>query len=86
MTKAEKEKIQAELEADDRRRRRIRSIIISGIAILIFCLFIIRGDMFWTTIHSFIWGLFGICGIFIPIVIIYIASISLDVTKVFHHQ
>ncbi len=73
MTKAEKEKIQAELEADDRRRRRIRSIIISGIAILIFCLFIIRGDMFWTTIHSFIWGLFGICGIFIPIVIIYIA-------------
>ena len=70
ITKAEKERIKAEQEAAERRRRRIKSIIISGIAILIFCLFIIRGDMFWTTVHSFIWGIFGFCGILIPILMI----------------
>lgn len=73
ITKAEKERIKAEQEAAERRCRRIKSIIISGIAILIFCLFIIRGDMFWTTVHSFIWGIFGFCGILIPILMIYIA-------------
>lgn len=73
ITKAEKERIKAEQEVAERRRRRIKSIIISGIAILIFCLFIIRGDMFWTTVHSFIWGIFGFCGILIPILMIYIA-------------
>lgn len=29
--------------------------------------------MFWTTVHSFIWGIFGFCGILIPILMIYIA-------------
>lgn len=73
MTKAEKERIKAEQEAAERRRRRINSIILFGIAILIFCIFVIRGDIFWTTIHSFTWGLFGFCGILIPIIITYIA-------------
>lgn len=73
MTKAEKEKIQAELEAAERKRRRINSIIMFGIALLLFFLFIIRGDRFWLIMHSFVWGLFGFCGILVPILLTYIA-------------
>lgn len=73
MTKAEKERIQAELEAAERKRRRISSIIMFGIAIIMFFLFIIRGDKFWFIMHSFIWGLFGFCGILVPILLTYIA-------------
>ena len=73
MTKAEQEKIKAELEAAERKRRRINSIIMFGIALLLFFLFIIRGDKFWLIMHSFVWGLFGFCGILVPILLTYIA-------------
>lgn len=73
MTKAEKARIQAELEAEDRRHRRITSIIMFGISAILFFIFIIRGDKFWLIMHAFMWGIFGICGILIPILLTYIA-------------
>lgn len=73
MTKAEKERIKAELEAEDRRHRRIISIIMFGIAAILFFIFIIRGDKFWLIMHAFMWGIFGICGILLPVLLTYIA-------------
>lgn len=73
LTKEEKERIQAEIEADERRSRRIKSIILFGAAILFFFIFIIRGESLWFIMHSLVWGLFGFCGICVSALLAYIA-------------
>lgn len=73
LTKAQAAQVQAELEAKERFHKRIASILMFGAAAILFFLFIVRGEKLWQSMHSFIWGLFGFCGILIPIFLGYVA-------------
>ncbi len=71
--KQTKSKARAEAEAKEIFHRRITSILIFGAALIFFFLFAVRGEKLWQALHSFVWGMFGFCGILIPIFLGYTA-------------
>lgn len=71
--KQTKAQAQAELEASEKIHRRITSILIFCVSAILFFVFIVRGEAFWQTMHSFVWGMFGFCGVLIPIFLGYVA-------------
>lgn len=62
-----------EAEKRVRKKRRTASIILFTVSILLFCAFVIEGSSFFLVLHSFIWGLFGYAGIFLPVVTVFAA-------------
>lgn len=71
--KQPKSKAQAEAEASEIFHRRITAILMFGAAAILFFIFAVRGERLWQILHSFIWGIFGFCGILIPIFLGYAA-------------
>lgn len=53
-------------------RQRTAVIIMAG-ALLLFCMTLIKGESAWAAIHNFIFGVFGICAYFWPIMLVYLA-------------
>ena len=53
-------------------RQRTAVIIMAG-ALLLFCMTLIKGESAWAAIHNFIFGIFGICAYFWPIMLVYLA-------------
>ncbi len=53
-------------------RQRTAVIIMAG-AFLLFCMTLIKGESVWAAIHNFIFGVFGICAYFWPMMMVYIA-------------
>lgn len=52
--------------------QRTALIVMAG-ALLLFFMTVIKGESAWAAIHNFIFGVFGICSFFWPIVLIYLA-------------
>ncbi len=53
-------------------RQRTAVIVMAG-ALLLFCMTVIKGESVWAAIHNFIFGIFGICAYFWPIMLVYLA-------------
>lgn len=62
-----------EAERRIRKKRRTASVILFTVSILLFFVFIIEATSVWQALHHFMWGLFGYAGIFLPIVLVFIA-------------
>ena len=60
-------------------QRFLETVILFGIGVLLLFLVLVSGENIWLFIHNFIFGLFGVCAIFLPILLIFIAVLeSLD--------
>lgn len=76
MTKAEKEQQRLrELEAI-RQRNQIMAVVLFAVSILMGCLVLIPGENIWAWLHNQLMGLFGVCAIFWPILLLYIAVVT----------
>lgn len=54
----------------------IGSLILFGVGLLLFFLVIVPGENIWLWFHNFIFGLFGVCSILLPILLICIAVLE----------
>ncbi len=54
-------------------QRQRSAVIIMAAALLLFCMTLIKGESVWAAIHNFIFGVFGICAYFWPIMLVYLA-------------
>lgn len=54
----------------------VGTVILFGIGLLFFFLVLIPGENIWLWIHNFIFGLFGVCAILLPILLICIAVLE----------
>ncbi len=76
MTKAEKEQQRLrELEAV-RQRNQVMAVVLFAVSILMGCLVLIEGENVWAWLHSQLMGLFGVCAIFWPVLLLYIAVVT----------
>lgn len=56
-----------------RRTNQRLTIILFAVSILMLCLIFVKGDHLWRTAHDALNGLFGVCAVGIPILMIYIS-------------
>ncbi len=54
----------------------IGSVILFGIGLLLFFLVIVPGENIWLWVHNFIFSLFGVCAILLPILLVCIAVLE----------
>ncbi len=71
-TQAKKQPVKKSQGQTQAQRQRTAVIIMAG-ALLLFCMTLIRGESAWAAIHNFIFGVFGICAYFWPIMLVYLA-------------
>ncbi len=76
MTKAEREQQRLrELELI-KQRNQMMAVVLFALAILMGCLVLIPGEAIWLWLHSQLMGLFGVCAILWPILLLYIAIVT----------
>ena len=76
MAKGKKSKKRTKQTAKQKRNKHLTSIVLFFIGILSFFLFVVGGDNFWFTLHSFWHGLFGnILGLPVTVGLFYLAII-----------
>ena len=66
-------------KAQPQKRRlnpQVKAIILCAVGILLLALVIIPGDLFWKTMRSFMFGLFGVCSILVPMVFLYLGIMT----------
>ncbi len=63
----------AKARKDDAAKRYISSVILFAVAVLIFCLAIVKGEAAWTFMHNFLLGLTGFSAYVWPAVLLYSA-------------
>lgn len=56
--------------------RQAGSIILFGVSVLMLFMVFIKGESVWLSIHNFILGLFGICSILWPVLLLYISILG----------
>ena len=54
----------------------IGSLILFGLGMLLFFLVIVPGENIWLWFHNFIFGLFGVCSILLPILLVCISVLE----------
>lgn len=59
-----------------KQRNQIIAIVLFAVAILMACLVLIQGEHIWRGVHDIILGLFGICSILWPILLLYICIVT----------
>ena len=57
----------------EQRRRQTSAIVIFALAIFLFCVAVIPGIHIWLMLHHLVRGLFGICALLWPILLLYVA-------------
>ncbi len=76
MTKAEKEQQRLRELEHIRQRNQVMAVVLFAVAILMGCLVLIPGEAIWLWVHDQLMGLFGVCAIFWPILLLYIAVVT----------
>lgn len=76
LTKAEKEQQRLRDLEQIKQRNQIMAVILFAAAILMGCLVLIPGENVWLWLHQQLLGLFGVCAIFWPILLLYIAVVT----------
>lgn len=54
----------------------VESLVLFGLGILLFFLVIVPGENIWLWFHNFIFGLFGVCSILLPILLVCISVLE----------
>lgn len=62
----------------------VKAILLCAASILLFALVFIPGGSLWFTIRSFIFGLFGVCSILVPIVLLYLGIMTAKEKEMAH--
>lgn len=62
----------------------IKAIILCAVGALLLALVIIPGGAFWKTMRSFLFGVFGVCSILVPIVFIYLGVMTAKEKQMAH--
>ena len=57
----------------EQRRRQTSAIVIFALAIFLFCVAVIPGIHIWLMLHHLVRGLFGICALLWPVLLLYVA-------------
>lgn len=60
-------------ESELKTKNQITSVILFATSIFLDCVILIKGEHFWTFLHNFILGLFGVSSFLWPIILIYVA-------------
>ena len=76
LTKAEKEQQRLRDLEQIKQRNQVMAVILFAVAILMGCLVLIPGENVWFWLHQQLLGLFGVCAIFWPILLLYIAVVT----------
>ena len=62
----------------------IKAIILCAVGILLLALVIIPGGALWKTMRSFLFGVFGVCSILVPLVFIYLGIMTAKEKQMAH--
>jgi len=62
----------------------VKAILLCAASILLFALVFIPGGSLWFTIRSFIFGLFGVCSILVPVVLLYLGIMTAKEKEMAH--
>ena len=62
----------------------IKAIILCAVGALLLALVIIPGGAFWKTMRSFLFGVFGVCSILVPLVFIYLGVMTAKEKQMAH--
>ena len=54
----------------------IKAILLCAVGILFLALIVIRGGSLWEIIHFFLFGLFGVCALLVPVIFIYLGIMT----------
>lgn len=54
----------------------IKAILLCAAGILLLALVVIRGGSLWQIIHQFLFGLFGVCALLVPVIFIYMGIMT----------
>lgn len=73
---AETKKYKAEYERNQKSRRQISAIILFTIGLLLLAIIAIKGESVWNMLHNFLFGLFGVPVIILPVALIFIAIMT----------
>ena len=63
----------------------IKALILCAVGIIFLAMVIIKGGSLWFTIRSFFFGLFGVCTILVPAILIYMGIMTAK-EKVMEHK
>ncbi len=62
----------------------VKALIFGAVAVLISCFIIIKGENVWNAVRNFIFGMFGLCSVLLPVMFIYLAVITSKEKQVAH--
>lgn len=62
----------------------IKAILLCAAGVLLLALVVIPGGAFWKTMRSFLFGVFGVCSILVPIVLIYLGILTAKEKQMAH--
>ena len=62
----------------------VKAIILCAVGALLLALVIIPGGAFWKTMRSFLFGVFGVCSILVPLVFIYLGIMTAKEKQMAH--
>lgn len=62
----------------------IKALLYGAAAVLLCCFIVIPGENVWTAIRNFIFGLFGLCSVLLPVMFVYLAIITAKEKQVAH--
>ncbi len=62
----------------------VKAIILCAVGVLLLALVLIPGGNFWKTMRSFVFGLFGVCSILVPMVFFYLGIMTAKEKQMAH--
>lgn len=62
----------------------IKAILLCAVGVVLLALVIIPGGNFWKTMRSFLFGLFGVCAILVPLVFVYLGVMTAKEKQMAH--
>ena len=74
----------AKTQPKPRLNPQIKAILLCAVGILLLALVIIPGGNFWDTMRSFMFGLFGVCSILVPMVFLYLGIMTAKEKQMAH--
>ena len=74
----------AKAQPKPRLNPQIKAILLCAVGVLLLALVIIPGGNFWNTMRSFMFGLFGVCSILVPMVFIYLGIMTAKEKQMAH--
>ena len=62
----------------------VKAIILCAVGVMLLALVLIPGGNFWKTMRSFVFGLFGVCSILVPMVFLYLGILTAKEKQMAH--